>query len=308
MNLKRVTEAILNSYQESPIKKDHCSCSLPSNKEIKDIITITKELMFPGYFTKKNVSEFGSKKDTNRLVRKLDIKLKSQISSALLYLADEEKNKSIKTQSCTLCYRFIEKIPSIRELLHYDIEAHFQGDPAAFNRDQIVVSYPGFYAILIYRIAHELFELGVPVIPRMMTEYAHRETGIDINPQAKIGKYFFIDHGTGVVIGETSEIGDHVKIYQGVTLGAMSTRGGQYLKGVKRHPTIGNNVTIYSGASILGGETIVGDNSTIGSNVFITGSVPSDSRVSIKIPELVVKENHITKEVKKWNLLQILQC
>jgi len=174
-------------------------------------------------------------------------------------------------------------------LLHTDLEAAYRGDPSAFNRDQIVVSYPGFYAIAIHRIAHELLQLGVPVIPRMMSEYAHRHTGIDINPGAVIGDSFFIDHGTGVVIGETAVIGNNVKIYQGVTLGAMSTKGGQLLKGVKRHPTIEDNVTIYSGASILGGETIIGANSTVGSNVFITGSLPKNSKVTIKIPELVIK-------------------
>jgi len=288
-----IRDLILESYQTTPIKKDHCSCRLPSNKEIKKIINLTKELMFPGYFTKQNVSEFGSKYKTYLIVKKLHKKLKTQISYALLYLADEEKNKMIKRKSCELCTRFMEKIPSVRELLHLDIEAHFQGDPAAINRDQIIVSYPGFYAILIYRIAHALLELNVPIIPRMMTEFAHRETGIDINPGAIIGAYFFIDHGTGVVIGETTIIGEHVKIYQGVTLGAMSTRGGQHLKGTKRHPTIGDNVTIYSGASILGGETMIGSNSTIGSNVFITGSLPQDSKVSIKIPDLVVKESKL---------------
>jgi serine O-acetyltransferase len=174
-------------------------------------------------------------------------------------------------------------------LLHRDLEAHFIGDPAAFNRDQIIVSYPGFYAIVIHRIAHSLWELGVPIIPRMMSEFAHRETGIDINPGAKIGEAFFIDHGTGVVIGETAVIGDHVKIYQGVTLGALSTKGGQNLKGIKRHPTIEDHVTIYAGASILGGNTVIGSNATIGSNVFITESVPAHSKVSLKVPDIYIK-------------------
>lgn len=289
MNLKPMIDSIYDDYKKLPIMKDHCSCRLPSNSEVKQIIRLSKELLFPGYFTKKQISENGDYNQTKKVVKKLHKKLKDQISTALLYLADSEKDKNIVKESCKLCVEYIKLIPSLREQLYYDLEAHFLSDPAAFNRDQIVVSYPGFYAIMIYRMAHALHLLGVPVLPRMMTEFAHRETGIDINPGAIIGDHFFIDHGTGVVIGETTIIGSHVKIYQGVTLGALSTRGGQYLRGVKRHPTIEDNVTIYSGASILGGETVIGENSTIGSNVFITGSLPRDSKVSIKIPELVIK-------------------
>lgn len=289
MKLTDVTNQILADYHNNPTTKDHCACKLPSNKAIKKIIALTRDIIFPGYFNTDTKTQFREKSRASKLIHKLHSVLKAQISYALLYLADENKNKNIKMKSCLLCYKFLERIPKIREMLHYDLEAHFLGDPAAFNHDQIVVSYPGFYAIMIYRIAHELLLLGVPVIPRMMTEFAHRETGIDINPGATIGKAFFIDHGTGVVIGETAIIGDNVKIYQGVTLGAMSTKGGQNLKGVKRHPTIGDNVTIYSGASILGKDTLIGDDSTIGSNVFITGSVPAKTKVSIKIPELIVR-------------------
>lgn len=300
MNLNKVINTIYLNYKKLPIEKDHCSCRLPSNIEIKNIIMLSKELLFPGYFSKRTVALHGDYRYTKKIVHKLHKKLKDQISTALLYLADTQKDKNIKKRSCTLCVEYIKLIPTIREQLHKDLEAHFTSDPAAFNKDQIVVSYPGFYAITIYRLAHALHLLGVPVLPRMMSEFAHRETGIDINPAATIGEYFFIDHGTGVVIGETTNIGNHVKIYQGVTLGALSLRGGQILKGTKRHPTIEDNVTIYSGASILGGETIIGENSTVGSNVFITGSLPKNSRVSIKVPELVIKtyqpkedENHV---------------
>ncbi len=289
MNYKPITKLLYNDYTVNPIKKDHCSCRLPSNVVMKEVIMLSKELMFPGYFTKKTMSETGSYLHTNRIVRKLHRKLRDQITYSLLYLADEGRDKQIRKKSCTLCIDYIKKLPEVRALLQKDLDAHFDGDPSAFNRDQIVVSYPGFYAISIYRMAHELHKLNVPLLPRMMSEFAHRETGIDINPGAIIGEYFFIDHGTGVVIGETTEIGNHVKIYQGVTLGALTTKGGQSLKGKKRHPTIKDNVTIYSGASILGGETVIGSNSTVGSNVFITGSLPDNSRVSIKIPELVIK-------------------
>ena len=174
----------------------------------------------------------------------------------------------------------------MREYLYTDVQAAYDGDPAAYSTDEIIFSYPGLYAITIYRMAHVLFKLDVPMIPRIMTEYAHSLTGIDIHPGATIGKYFFIDHGTGIVIGETTEIGNNVKIYQGVTLGALSTRKGQQLKGVKRHPTLGNYVTIYSGTSVLGGETVIGDGATIGGNSFIVESVPAGTKVSIKTPEL----------------------
>lgn len=185
--------------------------------------------------------------------------------------------------------KFIMQIPKLRGMLAKDVQAAYDGDPAAYNTDEVIFSYPGVFAISVNRIAHELHLLGVPMIPRIMTEYAHNLTGIDIHPGATIGEYFFIDHGTGVVVGETTEIGNNVKIYQGVTLGALSTRGGQSLRNSKRHPTLKDNVTVYSGASILGGETVIGEGAVIGSNAFITSSVPDNTRVSIKNPELQFK-------------------
>ena len=178
-----------------------------------------------------------------------------------------------------------------------DVEAFYDGDPAAFSTDEIIVSYPGLYAVMVYRAAHELHLLGVPLIPRMMTEYAHGRTGIDIHPGAVIGHHFFIDHGTGIVVGETTVIGNYVKIYQGVTLGALSTRGGQSLRGVKRHPTIEDHVTIYSGTSIFGGATVIGEGVVIGSNAFIIKSVPGGTRVSVRAPELQFGENVQVREV-----------
>ena len=182
---------------------------------------------------------------------------------------------------------FFLRIPAIRQMLDMDLQALFDGDPAASSRDEILLAYPGFYAITIYRLAHELFLAGVPMLPRIMSERAHSVTGIDIHPGATIGRYFFIDHGTGIVIGETTVIGDHVKLYQGVTLGALSTRGGQALRGKKRHPTIGNRVTIYACASVLG-DTVIGDCSTIGSNVFITKDIPANAVVTMQEQELSV--------------------
>ena len=169
------------------------------------------------------------------------------------------------------------------------MQAAYDGDPAAYSKDEVILAYPGIQAIAINRIAHELFLLEVPLIPRIMTEYAHSITGIDIHPGATIGKYFFIDHGTGIVVGETTVIGEHVKIYQGVTLGALSTKGGQKLRNKRRHPTIEDNVTIYAGASILGGDTVVGADSVVGSNVFITKSIQPGTRISVKNQELQIK-------------------
>jgi len=264
---------------------------MPSNREIKHIITLTKELIFPGYFGKYRIKETGSRYQTKRLVNQLHRKLSRQIAYAMLYISDGGNACEKKVQSEAIAQKYIEAVPSIRALLKTDLEAHFTGDPAAYNHDQIIVSYPGFYAIGVYRMAHVLYDFDIPLLPRMMTEFAHRETGIDINPGAKIGEYFMIDHGTGVVIGETASIGNHVKIYQGVTLGALTTKGGQNLKAVKRHPTIGDHVTIYAGASILGGLTVIGNEVTIGSNAFITESVEKGARITEKQNQKKLKED-----------------
>lgn len=202
-----------------------------------------------------------------------------------------ENNSEVEERAETITYDFMEKIPQIRAFLDTDIQAAFDGDPAAKSKDEVILSYPGIYAISVYRIAHELFLLDVPMIPRIMTEHAHSVTGIDIHPGAEIGRFFFTDHGTGVVIGETTVIGEHVKIYQGVTLGGLSTKGGQKLKGVKRHPTMMDNVTVYSNSSILGGETVIEENVVVGGNAFVTESVARDLRVTVKAQELQVNTN-----------------
>jgi serine O-acetyltransferase len=199
-----------------------------------------------------------------------------------LVLQDSEKSQEI-------CLEFFRRIPKVRALVQTDLQAAYDGDPAASGKEEIVYSYPGLFAITVYRLAHVLQVLGVPMIPRMMTEYAHSVTGIDIHPGATIGQHFFIDHGTGIVVGETTVIGNGVKIYQGVTLGALSTRGGQSLRGKRRHPTIEDNVTIYAGASILGGETVIGRDSVIGSNAFITSSIAPNTTVTIKNQELQLR-------------------
>lgn len=223
-------------------------------------------------------------------------RLNKQIALALKYSPAYEKqsDECIREESERITISFFEKVPKVRALLETDLQAAFDGDPAAYSKEEVILSYPGLQAITINRLAHELFLLEVPLIPRIMTEYAHSETGIDIHPGATIGEYFFIDHGTGIVIGETTTIGKNVKIYQGVTLGALSTRGGQKLQGQKRHPTIGDNVTIYAGASILGGDSIIGEDCVIGSNVFITTSIPAGTKVNIKNQELKYQQGQKT--------------
>ena len=217
--------------------------------------------------------------------------LQKQIAIALRFKEEyaAETDFELRMSAEELAIDFLDRIPHIRALVNTDMQASYEGDPAAFSKDEIVLCYPGLLASTINRLAHELFLLGVPLIPRMMTEYAHSKTGIDIHPGATIGEYFFMDHGTGIVVGETSIIGKHVKVYQGVTIGALSTRGGQRLRGAKRHPTIEDNVTIYAGASILGGDTIIGEGSVIGSNVFITSSVRPGTRISVKTQELIIR-------------------
>jgi serine O-acetyltransferase len=253
----------------------------PDKDVIIDILTSLRKVIFPGYFRNRSIKVYTLKNNLSMLIEDIIYKLTKQIT---IVLGSDDPETAEEAERISL--EFIKRLRKIREYILTDVKAAYDGDPAAFSEDEIIYTYPGLFAILINRIAHELFLLNVPIIPRIMTEYAHSETGIDIHPGATIGKYFFIDHGTGIVIGETTVIGNNVKIYQGVTLGALSTRGGQALKDKKRHPTIEDNVTIYSGASILGGDTIIGKDVVIGGNAFITHSVPDGAKVSVKNQEL----------------------
>ena len=240
---------------------------IPSRKEIVSIIKDIQEIMFPDYFVR---NENAGKKRTE-ILDSVFIRIKRQISAAYAFC---NAGEVVDTES--LAYSVLDKIPDIKDALIKDVQAIYEGDPAARSPEEIILSYPGFYAISIYRIAHEFYLAGVPCISRVMTEFAHEKTGIDIHAGATIGKYFFIDHGTGIVIGETTTIGDHVKIYQGVTLGAKSFEldsEGNPIKGIKRHPDIGNNCVIYANATILGGNTKIGDGCVIGGNVWLTHSV-----------------------------------
>ncbi len=285
-------EAILKSYSEykATSRLDE-ECVLNKNAVVA-VLEETRKVLFPGFFNDGIVKSDYVKYLLGSQIEFIKNNLKAQIAKSLDNPGGCEcKKVDIQEKAGRLCDEFITKIPKIREYLATDVEAAYEGDPAAYSTDEIIFSYPGIFAISVYRIAHELFLLGIPMLPRIMTEYAHGLTGIDIHPGASIGKYFFIDHGTGIVIGETTVIGEHVKIYQGVTLGALSTRNVKKLKGAKRHPTIGNNVTIYSGTSILGGDTVIGDGATIGGNAFVTSSIGAGMKVSVKTPELALSEN-----------------
>lgn len=298
-NAEKSVREILESYEKYPVINGVNAESILNKDKLISVTERIRGVLFPGFFYKNKIMPSYLSFILGEEIEYIHYTLKSQIEKALQSGTKEEiKEKAEKT-----ALEFIGKIPKLREVLNTDVQAAFNGDPAAYSTDEIIFSYPGLYAITIYRIAHELHIQKVPMIPRIMTEYAHSITGIDIHPGATIGNYFFIDHGTGIVVGETTEIGNNVKIYQGVTLGALSTRKGQMLKGVKRHPTIGNNVTIYSGTTILGGETVIGDGAVIGGNAFIVDSVAPNSKVSIKNPELQISngEHHDSDNEKYFD-------
>ena len=288
--LPSIVTAINNNYTQSDLLLGKSDRQLPVRSTIIEILDDLRQLMFPGYFNSEHIDTNNASYYTGQKLSTLHHKMKKQVALALAYDREEDTTSSlIQEQAETICCQFLSALPTIQETLLLDVQAGYDGDPAADSREQIIFSYPGFYAIFVYRIAHELYNMKVPFIPRIMTEHAHNKTGIDINAGATIGKYFFMDHGTGIVIGETTVIGDYVKLYQGVTLGALSTRGGQHLAGVRRHPTIEDNVTIYSNATILGGETVIGKESVIGGGAFITSSIPPKTKVSVTPPDLSIK-------------------
>ena len=257
------------------LKKDADKELIPNRKEIVKVIKDLQSLLFPNYFKHSEGSE--NVLSQTELLLNIYNRLIEQIKGAYAF-----NGTPMEETPEELCNAFIERLPKIKQLLIKDIETIYEGDPAAKCHEEVLICYPGFYAISIFRLAHELYTLKVPLIPRVMTEYAHEKTGIDIHAGATVGEYFFIDHGTGIVIGETTTIGNHVKIYQGVTLGAKSfelDENGAPVKNIKRHPDIGNNVVIYANATILGGNTKIGDNCVIGGNTWLTHSVEEGSTI-----------------------------
>ena len=286
--IESVVDSILGDYSQG---RDIDKIDLrqhPDKEVITDVIEKLLRIVYPGYFRERSFRMYNAKHHLSMLMEDVMYNLNRQIK--LVLQNEGQENAEDKAQE--ICLAFFEEIPRVRALVQADVQAAYDGDPAASGKDEVIFCYPGLYAITVYRLAHVLYRLGVPMIPRIMTEHAHSTTGIDIHPGATVGDHFFIDHGTGIVIGETTVIGSHVKIYQGVTLGGLTTRGGQSLRGKKRHPTIEDNVTIYAGASVLGGETVIGRDCVIGSNAFITKSIPPCTTVSMKNQELQYRERN----------------
>ncbi|GAB4266778.1 MAG: serine acetyltransferase [Deferrisomatales bacterium] len=293
--LPEVVEAIVASCRDEPGISHVDSALIPSKEEVTQLVTRLFKLVFPGFFGNQEMDWASLPYHVGQQVDELFNRLSLQISRSI-------RHECRRTESlCSHCLDtgqaqalgFLRRMPEVRRLIAGDVVAAYRGDPAAKSYDEIVFCYPGLYAVTVYRLAHVLHGQGVPLLPRMMTEHAHSLTGIDIHPGARIGREFFIDHGTGVVIGETCLIGDRVTLYQGVTLGALSFQrdeSGGLVRGTKRHPTIEDDVVIYSGATILGGNTVIGRGCVIGGNVWLTESVPPDTKVTLEAPRLVYKQ------------------
>ena len=291
----RVSEQLLSSYLGDARARRISRRYFPSRDGIVEILELLLNLMYPGYYGRRDLDERNLGEYVDALLSEIEPKLEREIENCLCY-GRERDDVHAEVGPCTpkardLTDSFLASLPAMRALLVKDVQAAYDGDPAATHLDEIILAYPGLLAVSVYRIAHVLYELGVPLMARIMTEWAHSRTGCDIHPGAKIGPAFFIDHATGVVIGETTDIGAGVKLYQGVTLGALSFQRdstGALVRGRKRHPTVENGSTLYANATVLGGQTIVGEQSVIGGSVFLTRSVPPRSRVSMKEPELRV--------------------
>jgi len=280
MKITELTDLLIASYASVGGINHLDGTNLPSKNGIVSITSDLLRLVFPGFFEDKLTHSSEIKMETALLMDSVAGKLEDELLKSISYEpVNEEAKANPRGAARKFTMRFLSKLPEVREILSTDVDAAFDGDPAAKSKDEVIVSYPFIEAIAVQRLAHVLYGEGIELIPRIMTEWAHSRTGMDLHPGATIGTHFFIDHGTGTVIGETTTIGKHVKMYHGTTLGARSTSGGQELRGQKRHPTIEDHVTIYPGATILGGETVIGAHSTIGGNVFLMDSVAPHSLV-----------------------------
>lgn len=280
-HIREAAASMARTYSTGSVPLYGPKLRLPDRQAVILLIKDIRRLIFPAYYGEAALMSLAPEDYAALLLERIETQLFRQIA---LSLPEEQEN-----EAADLARQVVLRLPEVARKVQLDLEATFDGDPAAASREEILFSYPGLFAILVYRVAHELYRLQIPILPRMMTEYAHSHTGIDIHPGAQIGNYFFIDHGTGIVIGETTIIGDRVKLYQGVTLGALSPRNGHSSLPGKRHPTVEDGVTIYSGASILGGETTIGHDSVVGGNAFLTNSVQQNTRVIIHAPETVFK-------------------
>lgn len=310
--LPQLTEEIVATYTPEDAINHLGHCALPSYTGVVDILLDLKDVLYPGYRRKVGLHSGNVRYHVGGLVDSLHDQLTTEIARALRHEdrvqqkhQDCESDVDFEAKGQAMAIELLKRIPKLRKTLAKDVQAAYDGDPACHTTDEVVFCYPGFEAITVYRIAHELELLDVPFIPRMMTEWAHKQTGIDIHPGATIGEHFFIDHGTGVVIGATCEIGEHVKLYQGVTLGALSfptDSDGQLIRGMKRHPTIEDRVVVYANATILGGRTVIGNDSVIGSSVWITKSVSPNTTVTLEKPQLRVRGGASDAEVLQNDL------
>jgi serine O-acetyltransferase len=280
LTITKLTDHLMASYAQVGGINHLDGKNLPSKRAISLLTMDLLRLLFPGFFDEKPIHSSEIKKDTARLLGLVAASLEGEIRKSLEYSPPPElPGKDVRSFAGALTLEFLTSLPRLRDLLQTDIEAAYNGDPAALSREEVIVAYPFVEAIAVQRLAHELYLKNIALIPRIMTEWAHSRTGMDLHPGAQIGTHFFVDHCTGTVIGETTILGDHVKMYQGVGLVARSLAAGQQLRGQKRHPTLEDRVTVYAGATIMGGDTVVGEGSTIGANVFLTASVPPHSLV-----------------------------
>jgi serine O-acetyltransferase len=304
--LPEITEALVATYTECKYTNHLGHRPLPSREAIVEIIADLMDLLYPGYVRRQNLHIGNVEYHVGDLIDGLHDKLTQQIARALRHeCGPEQVEEDLESMAQQKTVEFLRRLVDLRYVLEQDVEAAYVGDPAAKSHHEVIFCYPGLEAITVYRIAHELLLLGVPLIPRMMTEHAHSKTGIDIHPGARIGRHFFIDHGTGVVIGETCDIGQHVKLYQGVTLGALSfprDAAGNIIRGMKRHPTLEDEVVVYANATILGGDTVIGHHAVIGSNVWLTQSVDPHTVVSLEKPSLRIKGPQTTDLVPTYQI------
>lgn len=301
--LNQVVKDILASYERDGGLNNTDGLNLPSKRAVHGICEDLLQILFPGFHDEEAIHKNSISVLTRHRVTSMADRLEEQVCKSLR--VDDPECPTSRARK--ILVEFAQALPEVRSLLHTDIQAAYEGDPAAISREEIILSYPCIETIAIQRLAHRLYKAAVPMIPRMMTEWAHARTGIDIHPGAQIASHFFIDHGTGVVVGETTRIGRNVKLYHGVTLGARSMakdEAGNIVKGGKRHPDVGDNVTIYPNSTILGGETTIGANSTIGANVFLMHSVPPDSLVVYEEKQLSIldKKARGKKEVLEWSI------
>jgi serine O-acetyltransferase len=292
--LPRLVEGMLSSYRRDPRAQHVNRRFLPSRDEILGIVKLLLELFYPGYFGRQDLTDENLAFHVGNQLSALRERLERQVETCLCFTAecDGRPAHACAGEARKVAARFLERLPSVRDALVLDVQAAYDGDPAASSLDEVILAYPGMLAVTVHRVAHELQVMGVPLMPRIMSEWAHSHSGTDIHPGAKIGASFFIDHATGVVVGETTTIGSNVKLYQGVTLGALSIprdERGRVIRDTKRHPTVEDGVTIYANATVLGGRTVIGADAVVGGSVFVTESVPPATRVALRPPEMTVR-------------------